>query len=383
MRQLDFEPAEFAQRLDRVRQALVEHGVDAMLIHDPANVYWLTGWRGKGYQQYQPLLVTVDDRPLALLTRTSDVYEARSTSMVDEIHGWRTEAGDDPIGIVQQLLEARGLLGGRLAYDLPEYYLSVANYLKLMALLSGSRTSNLTGLIDRLRYRRSATEIAYVRRASVINDVGVAAGTAALATGVTELEVAGAMHGAMMAAGGQSTASPMNFASGYRAAFSHGFPTEKVIEAGDVIQAEWGANYHLYHCTIGRMWSLGKPSERLKELFERLRAACDAVIEAARPGVRLADLHLAAMHTLGPRLEPYASHKTGYLIKAGFPPAWGDAPALAPGDSTILEEGMLFSVEPPIFIPEEQLGLRIIDNLLVTANGNELMSRTGRDIIVV
>ena len=63
MRQLDFEPAEFAQRLGRLRQALAEQAVDAMLVHDPANVYWLTGWRGKGYQQYQPLLVTVDDAP--------------------------------------------------------------------------------------------------------------------------------------------------------------------------------------------------------------------------------------------------------------------------------------------------------------------------------
>ena len=357
--------------------------MDAMLVHDPANVYWLTGWRGKGYQQFQPLLVTADDQPMALLTRTSDVYEAHCTSVLDEVHGWRTEAGDDPIAIVKRLLESRGLLGKRLAYDVPDYYLSVSFYLKLMALLANTTTANLSGVIDRLRYRRSPAEIACVRRASEINDVGVAAGTATMAAGRTELEVAGAMHAAMMAAGSQHTASPMNFASGYRVAYSHGFPTDKRLEAGDLVQAEWGASYHLYHCTIGRMWSVGEPSARVRELFVRLRAACDAVVDSARPGVRMADLHHAAMGQLGPSLEPYASHKTGYLIKAGFPPAWGDTPALAPNETAVLEEGMLCSVEPPIFIPEEQLGLRIIDNLLITANGAELLSRTPREIIEV
>ncbi len=186
-----------------------------------------------------------------------------------------------------------------------------------------------------------------------------------------------------MAAGGQSTASPMNLVSGPRAVFSHGFPTERVVEAGDVIQGEWGASYHLYHCTIGRMWSLGQPPARVREVYAVVREACDAVIAGARPGVPMEELHQAAMEVLGSRYERYAVHKTGYLIKAGFPPAWGDALSLAPGHSTPLEEGMQFSVEPPVFIPDEGIGVRIIDNLLVTASGAELLSRTSRDLVVV
>lgn len=383
MKQLDFEVREFDDRLRRTRAALVEHGVDAMLVHDPANIYWLTGWRGKGYQIYQALVVTVEDAPLVLLTRTSDAFEARSTSTVDEIYGWRSEEDTDPFARLVAILGARGLLRRRLAYDLPTYYLSVQHYLKLMGLLAETRTANLSGTIDRLRYRRSPAEIAYVRRAAAINDIGVEAGTAALAAGRTELEVAGEMHRAMMAAGGGSPASVMNYASGYRAAFSHAFPSEKVIEHGDVIQAEWGANYRAYHSTIGRMWSVGEPPPRVRELYPALRAACDAVIEGARPGVPMRDLDATALRELGPKLAPYASHKTGYLIKAGFPPAWGDTPSLAPDETAVLEEGMLCSVEPPIFIPEEQIGLRIIDNILITASGAELLSRTPREIISV
>jgi Xaa-Pro aminopeptidase len=382
MKQLDFEPQEFADRLRRTRAALADNGVDAMLVHDPASIYWLTGWRGKGYQIYQALVVTVEDSPLVLLTRTSDVHEARSTSTVDELYGWRSEADTDPFPTLARILADRTLLSRRLAYDLPTYYLSVPHYLKLMALLSETRTANLSGLIDSLRYRRSPAEIAYVRRSAAINDIGVEACTAALAAGKTELEVAGAIHQAMMAAGAGSPASVMNFASGHRAAFSHAFPSERVLERGDFIQAEWGANYRAYHTTIGRMWSLGEPSRRIRELYPALRAANDAVIEGARPGVPMRELDAAALRELG-TLSQYASHKTGYLIKAGFPPAWGDTPSLAPDDTTLLEQGMLCSVEPPIFIPDEQIGLRIIDNILITDTGAELLSKASRDIVVV
>lgn len=383
MQQLDFEVSEFQQRLGRARRALAELEVDAMLVHDPTNIYWLTGWRGKGYQVYQPLILAVGDERLTLLTRTSDVPEARATSIVEEICGWRSEAGQDPIAELAAILRDRGLLRRRLGYDVPDYYLSVPNYLKLMGLLSGTRTANLTGVIDRLRYRRSPAEVAYVRRAAAINDLGWQAGTEALAVGKTELQVAAAMHAAMLSAGSQLAASVMNFASGGRVVFSHGFPTERTLQRGDLVQAEWGASYHLYHSTIGRMWSLGEPSARARELHRVLLEAGDTIIAGARPGARMADLHHAAMRVIGPQLERYAFHKTGYLIKAGFPPAWGDPPALAPGDENVLEEGMLFSVEPPLFIPEEGLGVRIIDNVLVTANGAERLTRSPREIVVV
>jgi Xaa-Pro aminopeptidase len=383
MKQLDFEVGEFQDRLRRARAALRDHAVDGMLVQDPANIFWLTGWRGKGYQLYQALVLTVDDRPLSLLTRTSDVFEARMTSTVDDVRGWRTEAGDEPIAIVAALLRDARLAGRRVGYDVPDYYLSVPLYSKLMALLSDPPPSNLTGVIDRLRYRRSPAEIAVVRRAAAIADAGADAGTRALAPGITELAMAGAMHQAMMAAGGQSPASPMNLVSGARAVFAHGFPTERVIQRGEIVQAEWGGNYRAYHCTMGRMWSLGPPPPRVTEYYRIVRAACDAVIEGIRPGVPMADLDRVAKKTLGPRLERYATHKTGYLIKAGFPPAWGDAPALAENCPAVLEEGMLVSVEPPLFIPEERIGVRIIDNVLVTADGGELLSRAPREIVVV
>ena len=383
MKDLDFKPEEYADRLRRARAMLVENAVDAMVIQDPASIFWLTGWRGKAYQSYQALILRVDESPLTLITRTSDVDEALYTSIVDDIRGWRPEAGNDPIDILKDVLQLGRSGLKRVGFDLPLFYLSTSHYQKLTALLADTRSSNLTGLLEVLRQGRSAAEILYTLRASEINDAGVRAGTDNLEVGRSELQVAGVMHMAMMSAGGQSPASPMNFASGYRASFSHGFPTEKRIEKGDLIQTEWGANYRGYHCTIGRMWSMGKPTERVAELYKVIRAASDAIIDMTKPGVRMCDLEKAAIKEVRPELRGFVTHKVGYLVKFGFPPAWGNYPALAPNESTVLEPGMMFSVEPPLFIPGEKLGLRLIDNVLVTETGHQLMSKTPRELVVI
>ena len=151
------------------------------------------------------VLVFVSD---ALRADHLGCYGARfvNTSTVDELYGWRSEADTDPFPTLARILGDRKLLIRRLAYDLPTYYLSVSHYPKLMGLLAETRTANLSGVIDRLRYRRSPAEIAYVRRSAAINDIGVEACTAALAAGKSELEVAGAIHQAMMAAGAGSPA---------------------------------------------------------------------------------------------------------------------------------------------------------------------------------
>jgi Xaa-Pro dipeptidase len=82
-------------------------------------------------------------------------------------------------------------------------------------------------------------------------------------------------------------------------------------------------------------------------------------------------------------LERYRVHTTGYGLAPGFPPTWGEPVHMIGGSSYTLRAGMVLSVEPPVFISDEKLGARIIDNVLVTQDGAELLSRFSRDLIVV
>jgi Xaa-Pro dipeptidase len=104
-------------------------------------------------------------------------------------------------------------------------------------------------------------------------------------------------------------------------------------------------------------------------------------LRAGAPAVEGHEAAKAVIAAAG--LDAYRMHTTGYGMAPGFPPSWGESPNIFGGSKDILQAGMVVSVEPNIFIAEEGLGARIIDNLLVTETGAELLSTSPRDLIVV
>jgi Xaa-Pro dipeptidase len=121
------------------------------------------------------------------------------------------------------------------------------------------------------------------------------------------------------------------------------------------------------------------------ELYDIVRRASDACIATIRDGVPAVIPHEAARRVIVEAgMEPYRVHTTGYGLAPGFPPTWGEPLHMLGGSSYTLRAGMVITVEPPVFIgAPERLGARIIDNVLVTSDGAELLSRFSRDLIVV
>src|SRR5690606_18866523 len=125
-----------------------------------------------------------------------------------------------------------------------------------------------TELIAELKLVKSPAEIAYIRRAGEIADIAMARFGATLAAGRTELQLAGEVYAELLAHNSGIAASPINLVSGPRSAFSHGAPTERVLERGDFGSIELGATCRRYTATIGRQFAIGKPSDRMLELYD-------------------------------------------------------------------------------------------------------------------
>jgi Xaa-Pro dipeptidase len=196
--------------------------------------------------------------------------------------------------------------------------------------------------------------------------------------------VAGEVYRALMAGGSGIAASPINLVSGERSGFSHGAPTTRVMRTGDYGSVEFGATSRRYTATIGRQFAIGPPSARMLELYDVVRRAADACIASIRAGVPATVPHEAACRVIADvGLDAHRVHTTGYGLAPGFPPSWGEPLHLLNDSPYTLEAGMVITVEPPVFIAEERLGARLIDNVLVTADGAELLSRFGRELIVV
>lgn len=379
-----FPIAEFESRHDKVRAAMDDLGIDLLLVLAPSHVNYLIGTPAKGYQELQVLFFPREPGPLTLLTRLCEVPLFQAESLADDIRGWGGREPEDPIAAVKRVMEEKGWLARRIGLEVPDYYLHPYHHQKLVAVLGGSLVADATDLIGTVKLVKSAAEIDCVRRAAAILDAAMETCRDSISEGRTERLVSADVHHTLMASGSDIPSSPMNFLTGPRTAYAHGEPTDRVLQAGDFMHIQFGAHYRRYCCTIGRQLCLGEPTGRMREVHRVAREAGDACMDAMRAGVPATVPHEAAKKVIADAgMDRYRLHMTGYAVGAAFPPSWVEPLVMDSGCPHTLQAGMVIAVEPPLFGLEEGLGVRIIDNVLVTETGCERLSKTTRDLIVV
>ncbi|MBV9783097.1 MAG: aminopeptidase P family protein [Acidisphaera sp.] len=380
----DFTPAEFADRLARLRRAIGEAGLDWLLVLHPVSIRWLIGQDTKSYTVFQCLPVSADDSKLIMFTRGTEQSEFAADTMAEELRCYNGAEPEDPMEGFSRLLDELGIRGKRVGMEVPGGYLQPGHYLRLKAMLGDALVQEPCTVLMALRAVKSPAEIAYVRQASDIAALALQALIGAVAEGRSELELAAAAYHALLSHGSGLPASTMNLMTGERSAFALGGPTERRMRRGDTGLVEMGAARRRYTSTLGRQWNLGEPSPRLRELHQVILDASDACLAEMRAGVPAIVPHEASKRVIAQAgLDRYRAHTTGYGMAPGFPPSWGESPNMFGGSTDILRAGMVVSVEPAIFLPEEGLGVRLIDNVLVTDSGVEILSRTPRELIVV
>lgn len=379
----DFTLEEFAARRARVRAAIAAAKLDWIVLFHPVSIRWLTGSDAKSYQEFQCLLISATPGPISVLTREGERNEFLDDALVDDLSTWGGGEPDDPVAAFERLAERSQLRRARVGMEVPAYYLHPHHYVRIRDFLGSALVAEPSHLVHDLTLVKSPAELRYIREACRIGDEAMGVFADALADSRTELAVAGKVYDALLSRGSGIAASTLNLVSGERSGFSHGAPTERVLRRGDFGSVEYGSAYRRYTSTIGRQFSLGTPSPRMRELYELVRRACDACIAEIRAGVPAVVPHEAAKRVISAAgLDHGRVHTSGYGLAPGFPPTWGEPIHMLGGSTYRLEVGMVMTVEPPVFLGEERLGARIIDNVLVTREGCELLSRFSRDLIV-
>jgi Xaa-Pro dipeptidase len=380
----DFPPEEFSTRRARVREALNRAGLDWLVAIHPVSIHWLTGSDAKSYQEFQCLFFPRDAGPLTILTRAGEANEFRDDALVDRVVAWGGGEPDDPIEAFEKLARELGLLHSRVGLEVPAYYLHPHHYLRIKELLGSALAAEPTTLVHDLKLVKSAIELEYIRKAAALADSAMEVFAQSLAPGRSELELAGEVYHALLTSGSGLAASPINLVSGERSCFSHGAPTARRLAPGDFVNIEYGATFRRYTSTIGRQFALGQPTPRMRELYAIVSRAADECMAHIRAGVPAVVPHEAARRVIAQAgLDHCRVHTTGYGLAPGFPPTWGEPLHMLGGSRYTLEAGMVVSVEPPVFAGDERLGARIIDNVLVTETGAELLTRFNRDLMVV
>lgn len=233
--------------------------------------------------------------------------------------------------------------------------------------------------LERLRWAKEAREIQAIESAQGLTDDAFERVVAKLSEGVTERDVAFELEIAMRGAGAERLAFDSIVAFGENAAEPHHRPTERSLGRGDVVKLDFGCVVDGYHSDMTRTVAFGEPPGQLREVYELVRAAQLAGIEAVRAGIAASDADEAARAVI--RDAGYAE-RFGHSLGHGVGLEIHEGPSLRSGSTDVLPEDAVVTVEPGVYVPEVG-GVRIEDMVVVEAAGCRPMPRTAKELLVL
>jgi Xaa-Pro dipeptidase len=347
-----------------LRTWLAEAGADAAYISDPVSIAYLTSFRTDPHERLMGLGVTGGR---ALLIVPGLERESAEAAVRDvEVLSWRD--GEDPFRLVAEAIGSPRLLA------VEKRHLTVAVAEKLGA----QRLLDAGDVLRRFRLRKSPTELEKLARAAQVTDLVTDRIGESMRAGQTEIEIGMALA-SLMGAEGAKPAFESIVQSGPNSAQPHLRPTARRLQAGDLVLLDFGAAWDRYRADTTRMAVVGEPDTRQRQLHQLVLDAHDAAIARVRPGVTTGEVDAAAREVIergghGAHFIHRVGHGLGLEVH--------EDPSLDPGSGIALEEGMVFTVEPGVYLPGWG-GIRIEDDLVVEAGGARLLTGADRSLRVV
>jgi len=368
-----FTQTEHKNRLARARDMLAACGFEVCVSVAPETHYYLAGydaWVGVNSPQALVFSISEETEP-TLIVRNVDTRLATETTWLSDIRKYQLFA-DDFSKLVAGIVREKGWTGGRIAMELQSYALNAALYSELASALKPAEIFDATRLLGDLRIIKSETEMRYVREAAGYANLGLDAAREALRVGVTEIEVAAAVEGAMREAGSDYWAIPTEISSGTRTPGGHATPRHRVIESGDIVHFEFAGVSHRYHATAVHTMACGAPNSRAAELYEIARVSLAAGVSQCHAGAWVADIEEASLEPIrAAGLEAYANMRFGYGIGLAYPPVWLETLQISRGFEDRLAPGMVFVLHAYLQLDHENIGIIQGGTWALTTDGLE------------
>ena len=346
-------------------QAIVgEKSLEGILFFSPENIRYLTGFSGsEGY------LLTGTDENLLL------VDSRYITQAQDETKNCRVILLDEGIKGVAAQIAARGWR--RLGFEAQG--ISVALFEKLQENLQETELVSIKDEVARLRGLKGDNEISLIQQAVQIAEEAWKNVVGMVKSGTREDELALELEYCMKKGGAEGVAFDIIVAAGPRTALPHAQPTIRPIEEGDVVLFDFGARYRGYCCDESCTVVAGQATEEQKRIYTIVKDAHDKAIEQVKPGVKLAAIDAAARNHINQAGHgEHFGHGTGH----GVGLAVHEWPTVGKDSRDMAEEGMVFTVEPGVYIPGWG-GIRIEDMVLVTTDGCEVLTKIPKDLMII
>ncbi|MBW9104236.1 ectoine hydrolase DoeA [Paraburkholderia phenoliruptrix] len=387
---LPFERAEYAARIGKTRKAMQAAGIELLIVSDPTNMAWLTGYDGWSFYVHQCVLLALEGDPV-WFGRGQDANGAKRTVFMqhDHIVGYPDHYVQSAVRhpmdyLAREVIEARGWGALRIGVEMDNYYFSAAAYRSLVANLPQAKWQDATSLVNWQRAVKSPREIEYMRVAARIVEAMHERIVERIEPGMRKNDLVAEIYSTGVRGvdghGGDYPAIVPLLPTGADAAAPHLTWDDTPFVKGAGTFFEIAGCFKRYHCPQSRTVFLGKPPRHFVEGERAVVEGIEAGLAAAKPGNTCEDIanaFFAVLHKYG--IEK--NSRCGYPIGASYPPDWGERTmSLRPGDKTVLEPGMTFHFMPGLWL--DDWGLEITESILITQDGVEPFCNTPRKLFV-
>lgn len=352
-------------RLAKLRAKLHENGLDAILTDNPVNRRYISGFTGSAG------LILVTNSHAYLLTdfRYVDQAEAQAPAFTVINHNRQEKAK------LLELFQSHGVK--RVGFE--QNHVSFAKYMDWKEAFRDVELVPTQGIFEGLRLYKDEEELSVMREAIRIADEAFTHILSYIRPGVREVDVALELEFFMKKQGADAVAFDIIVASGERGALPHGRASEKVIQAGELVTMDFGCLYKGYNSDLTRTVAVGEPSPDLKRIYDIVLRAQLNGVEKIKSGMTGKEADALTRDIIA--AEGYGDafgHSTGH----GLGMEVHEAPALAASSETVLQPGMVVTVEPGIYI-SKMGGVRIEDDVLITENGCEILTKSTKELLIL
>jgi len=386
---LHFSRAEFTARVDKTRQAMEKLGIDVLIVSDPSNMAWLTGYDGWSFYVHQAVVLSVDEDPI-WFGRSQDANGAKRTVWMDwdRIEGYPDHYVQSPerhpMQVLAGIFDRRGWSKRRIGVEMDNYYFSAAAYVTLQDSLPNAHFLDATSLVNWQRAVKSPQELAYMEKAARIVEKMHERIFEVIEPGLRKNAlVAEILHAGALGtedAGGDYPAIVPLLPSGADAAAPHLTWDDRPLKAGEGTFFEIAGCYRRYHCPLSRSVFLGKPSQQFLDAEKAVLEGMEAGLAMARPGQTCEDI-AKAFFTVLARYGIEKDNRAGYAIGLSYPPDWGERTmSLRSGDTTVLQSGMTFHFMSGLWL--DDWGFETTESIAITENGAHCFAKVPRKLFV-
>ncbi|MFZ3577710.1 M24 family metallopeptidase [Virgibacillus sp. DJP39] len=363
------------KRLETLTAWMNEKNIEVAFLNSIENVFYLSNFYTDPHERLMGIFMFRQGDPLFVLP-AMEVNQLKDSGWAYEIVGYSDH--ENPWELIKTSLEKRRLKNVE-EVAVEKEVLSLARSESFLNLFSEAKVVSVEGKLNEMRVVKEDSEISIIRRATEMADYGVQVGINALREGISEMEVLAKIEYELKKKGIREMSFSTMVLFGEKSGDPHGNPGDRELKPGDMVLFDMGVVLEGYCSDITRTVAFKSASEKQKEIYNTVLKAELASLNASKPGTRIGDLDKIARDIITEAgYGDYFPHRIGHGMGINV----HEFPSMNHLNDGILKEGMIFTIEPGIYVPGVG-GVRIEDDVLITANGCEILTKFPKKLQII